>query len=62
MQWCELSKEERIKKLSIFAKRVKQHTTDYEKFEQDMNDAADYHEVSPDELEYGDYDNLNIEW
>lgn len=62
MQWCELSKEERIKKLSIFAKRVTQHTTDYEKFEQDMNDAADYHGVSPDELEYGDYDNLNIKW
>ena len=62
LEWIEMDREERVKKFNIFAKRITQHTADYERFVDYMDAAAIEHGVSPDELEYGNYDDLQIIW
>ena len=57
-----MDKEERQKKLSIFAKRLNQHTTDYEKLKKRIDEAAEYEEVHPSEIGYGDYEAVEIVW
>ena len=60
--WIAMDKEERQKKLSIFAKRLNQHTTDYEKLKKRIDEAAEYEEVHPSEIGYGDYEAVEIVW
>ena len=61
-QWIALDREERVKKLSIFAKRLNQHTTDYERLKKRIDAAAEYEEVHPSEIAYGDYDAVEVIW
>lgn len=60
--WVAMDREERPNKLSIFAKRLNQHTTDYEKIKKRINAAAEYEEVPPSEIRYGDYEAVEIVW
>ena len=62
LQWIAMDREERPKKLSIFAKRLNQHTTDYEKLKKRIDAAAEYEEMHPSEIEYGDYEAVEVIW
>lgn len=62
LEWNGMDREERMKKFNIFAKRVTRPTTDYEHFVEYMDSAAVGYSVSPDELAYGNYDDLKIVW
>ena len=62
LQWNAMDREERGKKLSIFAKRLNQSTTDYERLKKQIDAVAEYEEVDPSEIAYGDYDVLEIVW
>lgn len=62
LQWIAMDREERPQKLSIFAKRLNQHTTDYEKLKKRIDAVADYEEVHPSEIAYGDYEEIDIVW
>ena len=58
MEWMELELDDRVKKLSVFAKRVRENTSDYERFKAYVDEEANRHGVSPGELSYGDYDHI----
>ena len=62
LEWIEMDREQRVKKFNTFAKRVTQYTTDYERFEEYIDAAAEEYGTTPDELEYGNYDDLQVVW
>lgn len=62
LQWIEMNPKERPKKLHLIAKRLNQHSTEYEKLERRINAAAEAEGVSPSEIAYGDYDAVEIVW
>lgn len=62
LQWIAMNLEDRPKKLHLIAKRLNQHSSEYEKFERQMNTAALAESVLPAELRYGDYESIEIVW
>lgn len=62
LEWLKMDRDERVKKFNIFAKRVTQPTADYERFVGMMDAIAKEHGVSVDELEYGNYEDIQIIW
>ena len=62
LEWIEMDREQRVKKFNTFAKRITQYTTDYERFVEYIDAAAAENGTTPDELEYGNYEDLQVVW
>ncbi|MCT6925548.1 hypothetical protein [Metasolibacillus sp.] len=62
LQWIEMDPPERPKKLHLIAKRLNQHSTEYEKLKRHINAAAEAEGVYPSEIAYGDYDTIAVVW
>lgn len=62
IQWIEMDPENRPKKLHLIAKRLNQHSSEYEKFERKINNYAEAEDIDPSEVRYGNYDEIEIIW
>ena len=62
LQWIEMNPEERPKKLHLIAKRLHQHSSEYEKLERQINAYAETEGIHPSEVRYGDYESVDVVW